>query len=102
MKSIAIIDRLGSYSYALLAQHAAGLRSSLLRDNNASHLLGARVALLCPRDYTFIASHLGITSAGGVTVPLCPYHPPAEINYFLEDSCSQILIAHPDYAALVE
>lgn len=88
LSKTAIIDRFGSYSYPQLRQSAATVRSSLLTDYNASHLIGTRVALLCPHDYTFIASHLGITAAGGVTVPLCPDHPPAELNYFLEDSCS--------------
>ena len=77
LSKIAIIDRFGSYSYSQLVSSANALRSSLLKQNNATHLLGTRVALLCPRDFTFIASHLGIISAGGVTLPLCPDHPPS-------------------------
>ena len=63
--------------------------------------MGARVGLLLPRDLSFAAAHMAVTSSGGISVPLCTDHPPAEINYVLNDASIQRLLAHDDFSSLV-
>jgi len=49
-------------------------------------LARARVALLAPPGFEFIATLFAIWRAGGVAVPLAVSHPPAELEHVIRDS----------------
>lgn len=94
----AIIDGEGSLSYAELL---------ILAGNAATHLLAgspdlaeARVAFLTPPGRDYVITQWGLWLAGGVAVPLCLTHPPAELEYVLTDSDASILVVHPQFESL--
>jgi len=46
-----------------------------------------------------VTTQWGIWRAGGVAVPLAVSHPPAELEYVIQDAEASIVVAHADYAA---
>ncbi len=76
---LAIVDDHGSVSYRNLLVASAGVAAAL------GVLDGARVAILIPPGFRFIAAQWGIWRAGGVAVPLALSHPQAELAYVLDD-----------------
>ena len=75
-------------------QAAAGDRSGDLQDK--------RVAFLCGPGETYVASQLASWRTGGVAVPLCTAHPPAELEYFLDDSGASVVLGSGKYKDIME
>jgi malonyl-CoA/methylmalonyl-CoA synthetase len=89
----ALSDVNGTYTYAQLIQ-AADTVSSRLGD-----VAGQPICLLYPSSFDYTAVLFGIWQSGGIAVPLCVTHPPAEWAYVLSDTrCAQVW-AHPQYEA---
>jgi malonyl-CoA/methylmalonyl-CoA synthetase len=53
--------------------------------------------LLTPNTYDFAKSLVAIWKSGSAAVPLCNTHPPAEWQYYIEDSGSKTFLVHPSY-----
>ncbi|MFQ5549724.1 MAG: acyl-CoA synthetase [Gemmatimonadales bacterium] len=96
----AIVAPDGEYAYDGLLDRSARVAAALL--TGAADLEEARVAFLVPAGLEYPAVQWGIWRAGGLAVPLCVSHPPAELDYVLEDSQASIVIAHPDLAERVK
>ncbi len=64
-------------------------------------LEGQRVAFLTPRNFDYPSIQWGIWRAGGVAVPLCEVHPPAELKYTLSDSGASIVVGHSDFEEIL-
>lgn len=96
---LALIDEAGAYTYAqvLAASHRAA--SCLLGEE--ADLQEARVAFMAPPGLGYVAMQWGIWRGGGVAVPLCLSHPLPEIEYVLDDTGAAILVAHPDFEAML-
>jgi malonyl-CoA/methylmalonyl-CoA synthetase len=62
----------------------------------------ARVALLVPPGWHYVAAQWGIWRAGGVVVPLAVSHPPAELAYTIADAQADVIVAHPEFADRVD
>lgn len=90
---IAVGDARGEHTYARLLQDARQVAGFLLRQAGAADLRETRVAFLTSPDSRYVATLWGVWLAGGITVPLCPAHPPAELRYFVENSEADLLIA---------
>ncbi len=90
----AVITPDGHYTYRQLLDAAARVGFVLL--NGAADLAQARVAFLVPPGFEYVATQWGIWRAGGIAVPLAVTHPPAELNFILEDTQTAALIVHPD------
>lgn len=75
--------------------------SSALESVLHARLRGSRepVVLLSPNNYDFVAGLAAIWKAGCPAVPLCSTHPPAEWEYYVEDSGSPLFLVHPSFAA---
>ena len=56
---------------------------------------GDRVALLTPPSGQYVVGQWGAWLAGAVVVPLCPDHPPAQLQYYLQDSGARLVLATP-------
>lgn len=92
-KRQALSDTNGTYTYAQLIQ-AADIVSSRLGD-----VAGQPICFLYPSSFDYAATLLGIWQSGGIAVPLCVTHPPAEWAYVLSDTgCAQVWV-HPQYEA---
>ena len=61
-------------------------------------IAGARVCILCPNDMSYVVSQWAVWMAGGVAVPLSPSHPSSELEYFISDSGSSLVIVTEDMA----
>jgi len=92
----AIISADDSYTHADLETASTAVASALL--DQASDLEEARVTYLIPPGFEYAAAQLGIWKAGGVAVPLGLMHPPAELDYVLEDTQASVMLAHSDLA----
>jgi malonyl-CoA/methylmalonyl-CoA synthetase len=55
-------------------------------------LKGAPVALLAQPGLPYVASLLAVWLCGGMAVPLCINHPPAELEYAITESRAQIVL----------
>ena len=99
---IAVVDDSGSYSYRDLddaSARVAGRLHGLRASREASGLRGARVALLVPPSFHFIAALWGVWRAGGIAVPLALSHPPAELAYVLDDCGVDVALVDPELEA---
>lgn len=94
----ALVDGEGEITYAGLVALAENAATQLL--GGAADLAEARVAFLVPPGRDYVATQWGVWLAGGVAVPLCLTHPPAEMAYVLADSGATQLVAHPQFEAL--
>jgi malonyl-CoA/methylmalonyl-CoA synthetase len=92
---LAIIDDQGRYTYAEILDAASRVASTLL--GGRPDLREARVAFMTPPGLEYVAVQWGTWLAGGIAVPLCVSHPEAEIDYVLEDTGADTVVAHPRY-----
>jgi malonyl-CoA/methylmalonyl-CoA synthetase len=90
---IAIVDEQGSYTYGDLLQAAGNVAGCLLAGRE--DLQEARIAFMVPSGFEYVAVQWGIWLAGGIAVPLCFSHPLPELEYVIEDSGAEIIVAHP-------
>jgi malonyl-CoA/methylmalonyl-CoA synthetase len=97
---IAIVDASGDHTYGELLEQSHRAASALLAGR--PDLAGARVAFLVPSSFDYPSVQWGIWRAGGVAVPLCTLHPPAEWSYVIEDSGAEIVVAHGEFAEKLE
>jgi len=90
--------RLGEQSlrYRELDRAARGVAAGLRARGLAP---GDRVCLLVPNLPDFTIAYFGILYAGGTVVPLNVLCAAPEVTYFLQDSESRLLIAHPLFEA---
>ena len=95
----AIVAPEGAFTYADLLDASARVASALL-DGDAD-LGEARVAFLAPPGWAYAAVQWGIWRAGGIAVPLAVSHPPAELEYAVQDSDAAIVVAHADFAEVL-
>jgi malonyl-CoA/methylmalonyl-CoA synthetase len=92
----ALVAPEGTITYAQLLDASARVAAALL--DGAADLHEARVAFLAPPGWHYAAVQWGIWRAGGIAVPLAVSHPPAELEYVVQDADAAIIMAHPDFA----
>jgi len=87
----AIVDSGGSHTYDDLLEASGRVAAALLA--GLDDLREERVAFLLTPGFPWIAVQWGIWCTGGIAVPLPLGSPPAELEYFLSDTQSAVLIA---------
>jgi len=95
----ALVDARGPVSYGQLTESAARVAGGLL--SGRSDLSEARVAFLIPPGREYVATLLGTWDAGGIAVPLALSHPPAELEYVIDDADVSVVVADPSIAERV-
>jgi malonyl-CoA/methylmalonyl-CoA synthetase len=88
----AVVAREGRFTYRDLLNASHAVASRLL--DGADDLREARVAVLSPPGFHWVAAQWGVWRAGGIAVPLAVSHPPAELEYAVADSGAAAVIAH--------
>lgn len=86
----ALIDAGGQFAYCDLDRAATALAAGLCAGRR--DLEERRVAILA-RGFDYAAALLGIWRAGGVAVPLCASHPPAELEFVIRDAGAECVVA---------
>ena len=92
---LAIIAEEGSFTYQDLLHYSHQVATILLEQKG--DLTGARIAFLIPSGFHYVATQWGIWRGGGIAVPLCTKHPRPELEYVIDDTQADVIIAHPDY-----
>jgi malonyl-CoA/methylmalonyl-CoA synthetase len=92
----AIIAADGTFTYEQLDDASRRVASALLAGRE--DLDEDRVAFLVPPSFAYAATQRGIWRAGGVAVPLAVSHPPAELEYVIQDAGARIIVGDPVYA----
>ncbi|MFT5467694.1 MAG: malonyl-CoA/methylmalonyl-CoA synthetase [Verrucomicrobiales bacterium] len=111
MTGIALIDRAfdhasrdaivcggDTFSYAELLRDSESIAAAIL--DGRDDLEQARITFLAPSSYDYVRTLWGIWRAGGIAVPLCTSHPRPELEYVLQDTRAEQLIAHRDFDAI--
>ena len=83
-------DDAGSRSFAAVYEGARRAREALCA--GSASLAGRRVAILLPPGAAWIEAFLGVLEGGGIAVPLCPIHPPAELAWFAADAGADLAV----------
>jgi malonyl-CoA/methylmalonyl-CoA synthetase len=93
--AVAITDNNGEYTYSEIISGAQRIATSLLGDH--SDLAEQRVAILATPGYDYTVCLLGVWAAGGIAVPLCIQHPPAEMQYVLDDTKAKYVLVSSEF-----
>jgi malonyl-CoA/methylmalonyl-CoA synthetase len=92
----AVVAPEGTFTYAQLLDASARVAAALL--DGRDDLREARVAFLTPPGWDYVAVQWGVWRAGGIAVPLAVSHPPAELEYVVQDADAETVLAHPRFA----
>jgi malonyl-CoA/methylmalonyl-CoA synthetase len=102
---IAIATPEGRFSYAELLRRSGEIATDLLHGlghgDGPADLQEQRVAFLIPAGFDYVAMQWGIWRAGGIAVPLCGVHPRPELDYVITNAAATIVVAHPQFEALL-
>jgi malonyl-CoA/methylmalonyl-CoA synthetase len=91
----AVVAPEGTFTYAQLRAASARVAAALL--DGRGDLGEARVAFLAPPGWDYVAVQWGVWRAGGIAVPLAVSHPPAELEYVIQDADAEVVVAHPRF-----
>ncbi|XP_050302043.1 malonate--CoA ligase ACSF3, mitochondrial-like [Anthonomus grandis grandis] len=87
----AIIDNTGNYTFGSIFAEADSLSKKIVIQLNGK--TGERVLFLCPNDASYVVTIWAIWLAGQIAVPLSPLHPESLLEYYVEDTKSQLLLS---------
>lgn len=93
--SVLIGDAHGRYTGTQLLEAGAGI--SLLLGNRTNE----RVALLAAPGLYYVAGMVGSWQSGAAYVPLCPTHPPAELEYIIRDCEATVVLVQDELKHLL-
>lgn len=96
----AIISNGREFTYAQLLDHSAGFAGLLLSDKK--DLLETRVAFMVNPGFEYVMVQWAIWRAGGIAVPLCISYPMPSLQYVIEDTRAEIIVAGPEYAGILK
>jgi malonyl-CoA/methylmalonyl-CoA synthetase len=88
-----------AFTYSDLLHTSSQIATCLLQD--VFDLQEQRVAFLIPPGFEYVATLWGIWRAGGIAVPLCISHPRPELEYVITNSGASIIVAHPNFEAIL-
>ncbi|AEI48584.1 acyl-CoA synthetase [Runella slithyformis] len=95
----AIVSDNQTYTYQHLLDASYGVASLLL--DQTPDLAENRVAFMVSPGFDYVRVQWGIWRAGGVAVPLCITYPLPSLQYVIDDTDAQIIVAGPEYAELL-
>lgn len=84
----------GVYTYHDLMTSSAMAATRLLAGRD--DLDEARVGLLVPPGWDWVAANFGIWRAGGISVPMAVTHPAPELAHIMDDAEPEAVVVHPD------
>jgi malonyl-CoA/methylmalonyl-CoA synthetase len=96
----AVVCSKRTFTYSDLLQHSSYISHSLL--SGKSDLNSETVAFLTPQTYEYLPCQWGIWRAGGIAVPLCKTHPPAEWEYMITNCNATTILCHDSYASHIQ
>ncbi|KAL6082903.1 hypothetical protein STEG23_002597, partial [Scotinomys teguina] len=96
---IALIDKHGRHTYRELYHRSLCLAQEIcrLQGCKVGDLQEERISFLCSNDVSYVVAQWASWMSGGIAVPLYWKHPEAQLEYFIQDSRSSVLIAGQEY-----
>uniref|UniRef100_A0A2K6F5V4 Malonate--CoA ligase ACSF3, mitochondrial n=3 Tax=Propithecus coquereli TaxID=379532 RepID=A0A2K6F5V4_PROCO len=96
---VAVVDQHGSHTYRDLYRRSLRLSQEIcrLRGCVGGDLREERVAFLCSNDVSYVVAQWASWMSGGIAVPLYRKHPEAQLEYFIQDSRSSVVLAGPEH-----
>ena len=99
LENQAIISDGKSFSFSDLLASSQEFASLLLE--NTDDLKETRVAFMVSPGFDYVSTQWGIWQAGGVAVPLCITYPLPSLQYVIDDTDAQIVVAGEEYASIL-
>ena len=101
-KNIALITENGRFTYEDIQRAAFSLARTIQSQigSRYSSLVGERISVLAPNEESYLIALQASWFLGAIAVPLCVTHPPAQLEYYMTDSASCLLLAHTSLASL--
>lgn len=98
-EKVAIIDQNGKHTYRELYARSLQLSQEICKvlGHSGRDLKGERISFLCPNDASYVIAQWASWMSGGVAVPLYRKHPVSELEYFIQDSQSSLLVVEEEY-----
>lgn len=100
---VALIDQHGSHTYKDLYYHSLRLSREIcrLREHAGQDLQEERISFMCSNDVSYVVAQWASWMSGGIAVPLYRKHPQADLQYFIQDSRSSMVLAGQEYVELL-
>ncbi|XP_042558221.1 malonate--CoA ligase ACSF3, mitochondrial [Dipodomys spectabilis] len=100
---IALVDQHGCHTYRDLYARSLRLSREIckLRGCVDGDLREERVSFLCSNDVSYVVAQWAAWMSGGIAVPLYRKHPEAQLEYFIRDSRSSLVVAGQEYEELL-
>ncbi|XP_076989403.1 malonate--CoA ligase ACSF3, mitochondrial isoform X2 [Tamandua tetradactyla] len=100
---LALVDRHGRHTYRDLYLHSLRLSREILRLRGSAggDLQEERISFLCPNDASYVVAQWASWMSGAIAVPLHRKHPAAELEYFIRDSQSSLVLAGEECVELL-
>ncbi|XP_071076139.1 malonate--CoA ligase ACSF3, mitochondrial isoform X3 [Desmodus rotundus] len=100
---VALIDQHGRHTYKDLYCRSLRLSQKIcrLRECAGQDLREERIAFMCSNDVSYVIAQWASWMSGGIAVPLYRKHPQADLEYFIQDSRSSVVLAGQEYVELL-
>lgn len=98
---IAVVDQNGQHTYGRILKLSDHL-AYLIQNLSEKGVSQQRVAFLCPNDVSYIITQWATWIAGHIAVPLFPKHPTSQLEYFVRDSESSIIVTTSTLAGKIK
>ncbi|XP_062965526.1 malonate--CoA ligase ACSF3, mitochondrial isoform X2 [Cynocephalus volans] len=100
---VALIDQHGHHTYKDLYNRGLRLSQEIcrLRGCVSGDLGEERISFLCSNDVSYVIAQWASWMSGGIAVPLYRKHPEVQLEYFIRDSQSSVVIAGQEYVELL-
>jgi malonyl-CoA/methylmalonyl-CoA synthetase len=99
LDKLAIVSDNSLYTYQDLLASSHRMASLLLA--HAPDLRETRVAYMVTPGFDYVKTQWGIWRAGGIAVPLCTTYPLPALQYAIEDTEAEIVIASQEYLSIL-
>ncbi|XP_058530022.1 malonate--CoA ligase ACSF3, mitochondrial isoform X2 [Ochotona princeps] len=97
----ALVDQHGRHTYRDLYRRSLQLSQELCRLRGSQDLREERVSFLCSNDASYVVAQWASWMSGGIAVPLYRKHPAAQLEYYIQDSQSSVVVASPEHMELL-
>ncbi|KAM8775462.1 malonate--CoA ligase ACSF3, mitochondrial [Rhynchonycteris naso] len=100
---IALIDQHGRHTYKDLYSRSVRLSHEICRLHGCASqdLQEERISFMCSNDVSYVVAQWASWMSGGIAVPLYRKHPQADLEYFIQDSRSSVVLAGQEYVELL-
>lgn len=100
---VALVDQHGHHTYKDLYCHSLQLSREICRIKECAggDLQEERISFLCSNDASYVVAQWASWMSGAIVVPLYRKHPPADLEYFIQDSRSSMVIADQEHVDIL-